>query len=121
MSTTYLVLPGYTPVSVNRLLSGHWAKAKRVKDADRELVRHFCGEQGLLGSGTGKPRRIHLHVTLARGQRAPDPDNCWKVLIDSLVHAGVLQDDAPRWFQQGGVFWARSPDRRMTVVEIVDL
>lgn len=119
--TQYLVLMGYTPVSVNRLLNKHWAAAARIKKGDRELIGQLVRDQCIREPGPEVARRINLYVTLKKGQRAPDPDNCWKVLVDSLVHAGVLRDDAPKWFLQGHLVWARSDDTRMTVVEIIDL
>ena len=119
MSRHCLWLPDYTPPSLNQL-KGHWAVAAKKKKADRELVAAHALAQGLPKAAA--PRLVELRVVLAAGQRAMDEDNVWKALLDSLVQAGLLKDDSPKWCKRAPAEFLRSgTDLRETFVILTDL
>jgi Holliday junction resolvase RusA-like endonuclease len=63
---------------------------------------------------------VSLRITLARGQRGPDPDAWWKSALDALVHAGLLTDDNRQGVELGPVEYDRGPHRK-TVITLEDI
>ena len=82
-------IPHWHPARVNQLLGGHWAKAARLKKADRLTL--FLAFQKT-PRATGR-RRVSFTITLGPRMRAPDPDAFFKSLLDGLVRCGMLTDD----------------------------
>ncbi len=112
-----LTIPGWHPARLNDLL-GHWSIRQRRKRSDRELVAFYALEQRI-PPATGR-RRVDLTLTLARRQRAGDPDAYWKSLLDALTAAGLLRDDNRQGVELGRVAFARG-DCPATVIELEDL
>jgi len=104
-----LWIPGWHPTPLNKLLESHWAVAARLKAKDREAIHAAAYAAGL--TDRNKPlvkRRVDLHLVLAKGQRAVDPDASWKSVLDALVACEQLMNDSHRWCVQGRVDYSRS-------------
>jgi hypothetical protein len=109
-----LVIDGWHPCPLNRLLGCHWRTRARRKRGDCQLIVAYARLQAI-PPATGK-RRVSLHLTLVRRQRAGDPDCYWKSLLDALVHAGLLLDDNRQGVELGSVTFDRGPARQTTVI-----
>ena len=84
------------PESTNRLLRSHWAKRRREARRWRNLVVAICGRRS---PPAAVP--VALAITVHR-YRTQDPDNAYasvKHLLDALVRAGWLKDDAASWLK----------------------
>ena len=82
-------IPNWVPARLNQLLGGHWAKAARLKKADRD-TRALAFRQTPRATGR---RRVSFTVTLGPRMRAGDSDAYFKSLLDGLVQCGQLVDD----------------------------
>lgn len=100
MEKVVLYIP-LRPVSNNRFYSGmHWGKRKAL--ADRWHVAVWVALQAA-GLGGVRFERCRITVTALYADRRHliDPDNlCAKVVIDGLVRAGLLPDDAPEHVEE---------------------
>lgn len=88
-ATYTIIIPRWHPTRLNQLLTCHWVTAHRRKAADKAMVALYCRHTP---PARGK-RRVRLHILLAKGQRAADPDAYFKSLGDALVAAGMLVND----------------------------
>lgn len=95
MAVYTLEIPGWHPTPLNKLLNSHWAKAGRMKEADREMVGKACLVYGVQPAIC--KRRVRLLLVLGKGARACDPDAYQKSLFDALVHAKALRNDNRQW------------------------
>ncbi len=95
-----LEIPGYLPLSLNRLMRSRKLRMSEPKRA----ADHFTLAALVfrVPKATGK-RRVSLVFTVQKGKPKPDPDNLVKVVLDGLVKAGVLVDDSDEWCQLGGI------------------
>ncbi len=84
-------IKSWHPTPLNKLLGNHWAKARRYKLNDKEMVGVYARQEKV--TAASGPRRVKLTIVLGKGQRACDPDAYWKSTLDALVHAGLLVDD----------------------------
>lgn len=111
-------IPGFLPTSLNRLIGNRY-RAARLKKTDAKAIAKACllarvppvalstGEKKarkaleIVGRMGGDPepakRHVSLEIKLGKGERASDPDNLWKGLLDGLKHAGMLFDDSRFW------------------------
>lgn len=115
--THTLTIDGWVPVSVNRLLGSHWARARKRKRFDRDVVAAEALRQGIPGAA-GR-RRVSVAVTTPGRGGLPDPDNLLKSLLDALTRCGLLLDDSSGKMELGAVTVARG-ERRRTVVTLED-
>lgn len=106
-----IVLPGYHPVTLNRLLGCHWAIAAKRKKLWMRAIGLFSAH---VPRATGK-RRVSLKVTLAPRQRAFDPDAPWKATLDALVRLGLLTDDNRQGVELGLVLFERGTEKATTI------
>lgn len=82
-------IPHWHPTPLNRLMKVHWRRRAALKSADFGLVKIY----GLgIPPARGK-RRVHLIITLTKGDKACDVDAYWKSCLDALVRARLLVDD----------------------------
>ena len=95
--TVTLIVPRCPPRSLNQLLRLHWARRRELM----ELWRH---EVVVAAAKAGRPRfeRAVVRLRLFYDRHPiPDWDNALaaasKVVLDGLVSAGVLPDDAARY------------------------
>jgi len=91
--TVTLIIPRCPPRSLNRLLRLHWARRRELV----ELWRQECAVAAIqAGRPSFKRAMIRLHLFYGR-LPLPDPDNAQgaasKLILDGLVHAGVLPGD----------------------------
>lgn len=114
-----IVLDGFTPPSVNRLLTSHWAIGHRLKNAVKDRIA--CGRMmcGPIPDATGR-RRVSVAVTVAGRGGMVDPDNTLKSLLDALVANRLIVDDSARWIEIGSVTVERGVVKR-TVVTLEDV
>jgi hypothetical protein len=98
---------------VNQLLRGVRLRI-RLKKQDREMIGAYA-RLAAIPRATGK-RRVSLLITLAPGQRAPDPDAFWKSTLDALVQAHVLLGDDRHRCELGSVTFRRGSGRQTTIV-----
>jgi len=82
-------IPNWVPARLNQLLGGHWAKAARLKRADRDTLALAFRQTP---RATGR-RRVAFTITLGPRMRAGDSDAYFKSLLDGLVQCGQLVDD----------------------------
>jgi hypothetical protein len=115
MATHVVEIPDWRPATVNELLT-HPMESARLKRRDREVVWAYC-KLANVPEARGR-RRVSVRVACARG-RPIDPDSIHKSLLDALVHAGALADDAAKWCELGPVVIERGP--RMTPFTLEDL
>jgi Holliday junction resolvase RusA-like endonuclease len=95
-----LEIPGYLPLSLNRLM-----RSRKLRMSEPKRAAEHFGIARLVFNvpkATGK-RRVSLVFTVAKGKPKPDPDNLVKVVLDGLVKAGVLVDDSDEWCELGGI------------------
>jgi hypothetical protein len=87
-----VTIPGWTPVSVNRLIGCSRFKAADLKRKDADRV---AGEVLVAGvpRATGK-RLVAVRYQVPNLSRAQDPDNGSKSLRDALVACGMILDDS---------------------------
>jgi hypothetical protein len=90
-----IVIPKWTPPSLNSFLSSHWAARRKSKGAAMALVGACCFQAGVTRA-TGR-RRVSIVVTVNHRSHRFDSDNVPKAILDGLKHAGALVDDGPDW------------------------
>ena len=116
--TQYTIhIPRWRPTPLNKLLSGHWSKAARLKKADKHMI---WSHSLLVPKATGK-RRVDLHVILGPGMRRTDVDSMWKSGLDGLVAAGMLIDDTTEWTELGSVTFGRNKAEGSTVITLTEI
>lgn len=108
-------IPNWHPAPVNRLYSGHWAKRKRLKEKDADIVAHYAQPWP---KATSK-RRVKVAIVLGPRQRACDSDAYFKSLLDALKHAGMIVDDSPKWVELAPVEFTRGD--RATEIWLEDI
>jgi hypothetical protein len=116
--THRLVIPAWTPARLNQWDGRHWSMRARLKTFDRNMVATYALKAGL-PSATGK-RRVIVTITLAKGERACDPDAHTKSLSDALVHCGLLRDDSRQWVEWMPFRFERGSERA-TTIDLEDL
>ena len=86
-----LYVEGWTPPSLNMILSMHWSARAKVKKNVAKLITGVCLESGVtIASGR---RRVSLEIGYRLDKHEPDDDNSWKFILDCLVLCGALTDD----------------------------
>jgi Holliday junction resolvase RusA-like endonuclease len=88
-----ITIPTYKPPSLNEFLGKHWSVGYKLKNDCKWLVMYYSKD---LEKATDK-RRVDMHIVLGKGARKLDADNAWKIILDSLRHAGMLVDDSPEY------------------------
>jgi hypothetical protein len=101
-----LWIPWWFPTTSNKLLTCHWAKAGRMKQADKDMIAAYFSRSGI--PTALMKRRVDLHCIVPAGKRREDEDAFWKSGLDALVACGALKDDSPRWCEKGRVYWSRA-------------
>lgn len=114
MAVHRLVLPHFTPATLNALMRGKLRTRINRGKGDRELVCYYAAQSGI-PKATGK-RRVSLEVTLGPRQRRADVDAYWKGMLDSLQHAGLIVSDDWAWCVIGDLTYHRGPERCTVVV-----
>lgn len=90
-----VVIDGWHPPKLNQLMSGHWAKAAKLKKAANGVIRravYLASVPVALGR-----RRIKISVYVEGRGRRPDPDAFLKATLDALKHSGRIIDDSQEW------------------------
>jgi Holliday junction resolvase RusA-like endonuclease len=118
MTTQTLRIPNWHPVSVNKLLDNHWAVRKRMKDADMQMIGVYANNQGIT-KAEGK-RLLEVTYILGKGQKACDPDNYNKSLLDALKRCGLIKDDNRQWLEQAQPKFERS-EYKAIVIKLTDI
>lgn len=108
---------GWHPAKLNDLM-GHWARAAKLKKADREKIAVAAVTQGI-APATGK-RKVHLKIVLKPSQRGGDVDAYWKSTLDALVAVGLLKDDSRQWCELAPAEFERSSIEK-TVITLTDI
>lgn len=106
-------MPGWIPVSLNRLLYRHWASASRAKRAAMAAVVAACVDCRV-PAATGR-RRVSIVVGLPDRRHRPDVDNLPKAVLDGLTACGALVDDSDDWCEQTAVRIAYGVDKGTTI------
>ena len=112
-----VVVPSWTPPSLNKLLRMHWATRYRMGRVINRRIALAC-LVAKVPPATVK-RRVSITLGYARKCRALDEDNAVKLLLDALVKAGALVDDSPEWLERGP--YAVRFDGQATYLEIEDV
>ena len=109
-----ITIPNWHPAPLNKLMRNRW-EAARLKKADREIIAHYASKSPKANS----KRRVSLTITLAKGQRACDPDAYTKSLLDGLVHCGQLVDDSRLWCEIEAIKFERGNKSTTILLEAV--
>src|SRR6266536_815947 len=94
MPTFLLIVPSWRPPLANSCRGRHWSVAHRLRRQTTALLGVYALQQRV-PRATGR-RRVSVEVVLAPRMRQPDADAFDKLLLDSLVAAGLLVDDGDR-------------------------
>lgn len=97
-----VVIPEFVIPSVNRLLNTERYIRAKIKRQATDMILTYC-HLAKVPLAKGK-RRVGFLVQLDDMRKAPDPDNCWKILLDALVVGGFLRDDRAEWVELGFSF-----------------
>jgi hypothetical protein len=119
-----VVILEWHPTPLNVLINARhfWAKTRR-KDEDAKIVFEHCKYQvgpEPVTCAIG-PREVRLIITLAPKQRAGDPDNYWKSLLDALKKCGAIKDDNRQWCRPISPPTFERGKFRSTVIELCDV
>lgn len=109
-----ITIPHWHPTRINRMLGRHWSFGYRRKTLDKTVVAAWTFGRDI-PAATG-PRRVHLVLTLGKGQRAGDPDAYWKSLLDALVHCRLLVDDNRQHVTLDPIEFVRGKSPETTIV-----
>lgn len=101
-----LIIPGFRPPALNRLMRGKIKDRIRLGREARERIAVAARAWGVRRA-VGVKRRVSLEITLTGRQKPLDVDAVWKAILDGLVHAGLLVDDSCRWAALGEVVFLR--------------
>jgi Holliday junction resolvase RusA-like endonuclease len=110
-------IPNWTPLTVNKWRSLHWAKANRRKTADRQMIGVYCYKSGL--TKATKKRRVELNIIKSGRGRLPDPDAYFKSVLDALKNLGYIIDDSAKWVEWNQPKIERGKQIK-TIIEITD-
>ncbi len=94
MPTFLLVVLRWHPPRCNVWRGRHWAVAHKLRKQAVQLLGVYAVQQRV-PKARGR-RRVSVEIVLAPRQRQPDADAYDKLLLDSLVGAGLLLDDGAR-------------------------
>lgn len=114
-----ITIPGWRPVSTNKLVGKHHMKAASHKRTDRDMVMAFAAGYDV-PPAVGK-RRISLEITLVAPMKKYDPDNYWKSTNDACKHAGLIHNDTEEWVEDGTVTQTMGGSMLITTIIIEEL
>jgi hypothetical protein len=116
-----LVIPNWTPATLNQLTRGRFSDRVKLAKADKEMVGTYFKMSDIPGATT--PRRVSLKITVGPGERRCDPDGLWKSSLDALKACGAIVNDSAVWVQLGGIEWERAETMagRQTLIILEDL
>ena len=115
MSIQKITIPMWRPPSLNQYIGKHWSIGYNLKNECKQLVLAYSRH---IPQATTK-RSVQMHVVLGKGMREHDADNTQKLILDGLVHAGMLVDDSPKWVEFLGVTYERGVHQ--TIITLEDL
>lgn len=115
MTLHSLTIPNWKPTSTNKLITSHWAVARKLKKADADIIAGYAIHQAI-PKATGK-RRLSFTVYVSGRGRITDADNCLKSLCDGLVKCGLLVDDSPTWMELGKMEVIRGGSATVIILE----
>lgn len=85
-----IVIPNYRTKGRNSTATKHWRVYQEHRDIIAGLIRKYCTDKSVI------PCAQVTIVAYFKGKRALDTSNIDdKFVLDGLMHAGVLEDDAP--------------------------
>lgn len=108
-----ITIPNWHPMTINQLISTHWAISAKRKKVDCNLIRTYFHH---LPAAT-KKRRVSLTIVLGKGQRGADVDAYFKVLLDGLVQSFQLVDDSKKWCELAPVKFERGDIASIIMLE----
>ena len=114
-----ITIPNWLPTSDNKL-NGHWAKVKRHKLADMQMIWAYANKCGVPKAEVKRILRIVLVIGKHKKGRLPDPQNFYKSVCDSLVKSGMLIDDNTTWMEHMPTEILRS-NETATIIHLHDV
>jgi Holliday junction resolvase RusA-like endonuclease len=90
-----LFIPGWRPVSVNRLIGFHFGKIKKLKDKDKVALAASFLVSGI-PRAKGR-RRVGMTLFFPGKSKRGDSDNYNKSARDAMVACGMIVDDSDKW------------------------
>jgi Holliday junction resolvase RusA-like endonuclease len=118
-----VVIPEWTPPSVNVGRGKHWVVEHRAKKQIIETVSLYANIARVPAFVTHEAkRRVTLCVTYSKSHkgRLPDPDNLNKLFRDALKKAYLIVDDSAEWLDMPTPIVERG-DKTRTVITFEDL
>lgn len=109
-----IIITGWHPAPLNKLVNSHWATAHKLKKRDKKEI--FYASRHI--SAANSKRKVEVIIELAKGKRACDPDAYFKSLGDALTAAGMLVNDSYKWVEWMPVKYERGVTK--TTVRLYD-
>jgi hypothetical protein len=115
-------VPNWTPALANSWSGRHFSARARATGEAADLLGAYAVAAGVprVCEHYRPMRRVRVELRGWRRGRVPDPDGPLKVLLDGLVRARLLVDDAAAWCRWEPPTVVRSAVRE-TVVTLEDV
>lgn len=110
-----ITIPSYRPPSLNQYIGKHWSIGHKLKNTCKQMVLAYSRH---IPPAIGR-RSVQMHIVLGKGMKRYDADNTQKLILDALVHSGMLVDDSPKWVRFDGVTYERGVHQ--TIITLTDL
>jgi Holliday junction resolvase RusA-like endonuclease len=118
MNEYIITIPDWMPTPLNKLLSAHWAKRSKMKNADYKVIDHYVRLARIPIKSVKK--RVQITLCYPKGERMLDPDACLKSLLDGLVKAYALWNDSPKFCEIMPVESVRG-EKKSTTIRITEI
>lgn len=110
-----ITIPDYKVPSLNEYIGRKWPVGQKFKNECKQLMRAYSRHL----PNASQRRRVDMHIVLGKGRRKMDKDNAYKLILDSLVYAGMLFNDNDQWCEIGDLTYSRgSPATIITLTDI---
>lgn len=91
MERTIITIPDYRTPSRNKTATKHWTQYKQQRDELAQMIMVYLDGEGVI-----YPAQVTIEA-FYKGKRGVDTSNVDdKIIVDGLMHAGVLDDDTAR-------------------------
>jgi len=117
--TYEIYVPGWHPVTDNRLIGAPDWKVKKLKTGDAKAIGKVLLIRPV--KEADRPRRLAVRLDYENRRGRKDFHNIHKSLDDALVRNHLLIDDDPDWMIDGGTTEDRQAGRKGTLIRLEDV
>lgn len=114
-----IYVPGWHPVSDNRLIRAPDWRVKKLKTGDAKAIAKVLLVRPV--KEADRPRRLAVRLDYPDRRGRKDFHNIHKSLDDALVRNHMLIDDDPDWMIDGGTTEDRQAGRKGTLIRLEDV